>query len=453
MKKEKNYIVCDEFDILSYQEAKEELPPINNNYTLSRDWINQIGQELYNVLYKAKPKVNEQFTGDPSIAKIVEAFRLTKEAEELRQNCRFDQRSSTMSAVQLTTRILERLSSRHNHGIDHLVTMKTHDVDIADPNNSMAAEIRVMIAEATKEAEEDVEAINIAAGLLAGSEACPLDRKDVTLQNIYRLAEEIKNNPEVKKMIEFAGQMQQSANKLQASKLSHGVDELYEVGTGNDIPRLLPSELIKLRRNKKQFYLDFIEKKLMQYKLRGGTEPLEKGPVVVCVDVSGSMYADNKFNWAKAALLTLHNICSKQRRDLHVLLFNSGIMYDRRVLKSGVVDGKGIMDLLWFSPTGGTEFEYPLTRSREVIEEYESTSKKPDIIFITDGYASLSPSWKDQFKAAKRKIGFSLFTFFIGKEGDLPDRFRESVSDISDRCTAIPTVAEANDAYSTMFSI
>jgi uncharacterized protein with von Willebrand factor type A (vWA) domain len=453
MKREKNYIVCDDFDALTFKEEKKGLT--NGGFSISKvmsdQWLDQLGQEFYNLLYKAKPKVNDRYEGDPSISKIIEGFRLTKEVEQLRQKSRFDQKVATVSAVQLVERIADKLSQRNGRGNACLEAMNTSKIDIDDVNSGPATEVRLLINEAVKEAGKDVEAIQIAAGMLAGSEACPLDRKDVTLKQICELAELVKNNPEVKKMIDMAGQFQQSANKQQASKLSHGVDEIYEVGIGNDLGRLLPVELIKLRRAKSQFYLDFIEKKLMTYKLRGGTEPLEKGPVVACVDVSGSM--QRIFYWAKAALLVLHNICVKQRRDLHVIFFNSGIMFDRCVLKNGVVDGVGLMELISFWPEGGTDFEYPLTRSKEIIDEYESTAKKPDIIFITDGGATLQPEWKEKFKSEKRKVGFSLFTFFIGDGGEV-SQFRNAVADISDRCAVLNSVAMGDESkYRDMFTI
>ncbi len=457
-----NYIVRDEFDRLAFEDSTKDLslelkPSKHTDTSLSEDWVKNLGQEFYSLLYKSKPRVNGQFDGDPSIANLVEGFRLTDEVEELRSKSKFNQKTSAVAAWTLSSKIVDSLMRNSQRGMSYLSEMSQHGTDIDDVNSDSATELRLLINTATKDAQKYTDSLEIAAGLLAGSQASPLESPDVDEAELLTLSRMIRQNPEVMKMIKMTGQMETSARKAQDSKLTHGVDELYEVGTGRDIHRLLPSEFIKMKRNKRQFCMDFVEGKLMQYKLRGGTEPLEKGPVVVMIDVSFSMLADDKFTWSKAVLLTLHKLCKEQHRDLHAILFNAGVMFDRKLLESGKVVGKNIIDLLKFFPCGGTDFMYPLSRAASVVERSQDTSKKPDMLLVTDGFAPLTLDWKSKFLARKRKIGFSLHSFLISsehEEGGLLQKFKDSVKDISDLCAVIPTVQKVSDEqYKNLFSI
>lgn len=441
------YIVRDQFDSMAFKEAMNAMPDEKDwlEKSTSSTWLSNVAQELYSVLYKATPRKNDNYEGDPSIINIVDGFMLSPDCEKLRQESKFNQNRSASTAMTLSRKLFEKVDNKRNPDTHYQGTF-----DVSDPNNEVATELRLIINEAVQEANEECEALGTAAGLLAGKDACPFNTKDVSLQHIKTLAALIRSNPEYRKLMELAGQFKQSARKQQASKLSHGVDELYEVGTGNDIQRLLPSELIKLKRNKRQFNLDFVEKKLMQYKLRGGSTPLEKGPVVCCVDMSISMLEAARHIKAKACLLTLHRICQEQKRDLHAILFNAGVMNNKPFLKKGIVSGTNIIDTLMAQPVGGTSFMYPLSEAVKIIKGYKGEGQRPDIVMLTDGFAAMDDKFIQQFKADKKEQGFSLYTYFIGKEHHPSyEQLKKVVQQLSDKYVEL----EDGEDYSEVFKI
>jgi uncharacterized protein with von Willebrand factor type A (vWA) domain len=61
---------------------------------------------------------------------------------------------------------------------------------------------------------------------------------------------------------------------------------------------------------------------------------------------------------------------------------------------------------------GGTHFESPLTRAREIIEQAMDFTRA-DIVFITDGIASVSDGFLQDFEAFKRRTGTRIFTVLV----------------------------------------
>ena len=88
-----------------------------------------------------------------------------------------------------------------------------------------------------------------------------------------------------KLMAQVIGRMRRLAVYKQKTKLNQARDEIYDIGLGSDLSRVLPAELVLLGSptGKGEFRRRFVEEKLMQYELRG-TEKQGKGPIIVCVD-------------------------------------------------------------------------------------------------------------------------------------------------------------------------
>ena len=73
-------------------------------------------------------------------------------------------------------------------------------------------------------------------------------------------------------------------------KVKKGLEDFYSVKQGSDLSHLIPTELLRLINpdTELQFFLDFIDGKTLQYEVRG-KEKKAKGPIIVCLDSSGSM--------------------------------------------------------------------------------------------------------------------------------------------------------------------
>ena len=96
---------------------------------------------------------------------------------------------------------------------------------------------------------------------------------------------------------------------------------------------MLPSELLNLEDEnlKYLFYAKYLENSLLTYEIKGKDEIEKneteekisnKGPIVVCLDTSGSMKGTPLLR-AKALVLSITKILREENRELYVILFGA----------------------------------------------------------------------------------------------------------------------------------
>ena len=122
------------------------------------------------------------------------------------------------------------------------------------------------------------------------------------------LGRHLATNPKIQKLAALVGRMRQQARALRRTVFERATAELYDVGRGAEVSRLLPAELLALRHRvlRRDFLRRLVASDLLQYSLRA-PEDAGRGPMVVCIDGSSSM-AGEKEIWAKAVSLTLLDI-------------------------------------------------------------------------------------------------------------------------------------------------
>jgi uncharacterized protein with von Willebrand factor type A (vWA) domain len=249
------------------------------------------------------------------------------------------------------------------------------------------------------------------------------------------LGKHLAGNEKLKKLAQMVGRMKQHALALRRKIFERTNEELFEVGLGAEVSRLLPHELVTLHHPilRKDFTRRFIESELLLYSLRG-IEEKGKGPVVVCLDGSSSMAGDKEV-WAKALTLTLLEIARRQRRLFRSICFSSADtplrILDLNPRERYEVEMDKVMDLAEYFPGGGTDFETPLNAARECIQH--SRFKRGDIVFITDGECQVNPQWAEQFRADKEAMGFSLFSILI----DVGSSSMNVLKEFSDKITTV----------------
>ncbi|MBI3802036.1 MAG: VWA domain-containing protein, partial [Deltaproteobacteria bacterium] len=249
------------------------------------------------------------------------------------------------------------------------------------------------------------------------------------------LGKHLAGNDKLKKLAQMVGRMKQHALALRRKIFERTSEELFEVGLGNEVSRLLPHELVTLHHPvlRKDFTRRFIEGELLLYSLRG-IEEKGKGPVVVCLDGSSSMMGDKEV-WAKALALTLMEIARRQRRLFRSICFSSADtplqILDLNPRERYEVEMDKVMELAEYFPGGGTDFEKPLDAARECVQQ--SRFKRGDIVFITDGECQVRPDWAERFRADKEEMGFSLFSILI----DVGSSSMNVLKEFSDKITTV----------------
>lgn len=237
------------------------------------------------------------------------------------------------------------------------------------------------------------------------------------------------NNEKFRKIAKLLGPLKRMAFGEQKKKVTNASEEIFNVKTGNDLPRVLPTEMLMLGDDDMciDFFRRFTEESLLQYEMRG-TEKICKGDVIFCEDGSGSMYGDREV-WAKAVGLALLQVSHSQKRGFYGIHFGSpGEYMTFEFAPDGSVDTfhKGakkhlskLDGTILFAETffnGGTDFHTPLTVALDRLRaQYEATGAvKADIVFVTDGQCSVSDDWMKAFKEEQARIGFRVWGVIIG---------------------------------------
>lgn len=249
------------------------------------------------------------------------------------------------------------------------------------------------------------------------------------------LGKKLADNPKLKKLGQMVGRMRQYALALRRKMFERADQEMYEVGMGAELSRLLPHELLALRHPilRRDFARRFLDAELLQYALRAPDEK-GKGPMIVCLDGSSSMAGDKEI-WSKAVSLTLLDIAQRQRRLFRSICFSSADMplqvLDLNRRQRYVAEMNKVMELAEYFPGGGTDFQQPLSAALECLQQ--ARHRRGDIVFITDGECRVDAQWLDEFKRAKDRLGFSVLSVLI----DVGSSTLGTLKDFSDKITTI----------------
>ncbi len=278
---------------------------------------------------------------------------------------------------------------------------------VANNSEQIRSDVRAAAEKARKKSEETTDIIN-------GYSNEPGTLKDtMTFKQKIELASKLKNNHKLNEISKIAGRFRRLALHKQATKVKHGFDDIVSIEQGNDLGRILPVELVKLKHPllKLQFYRDFTEKSLLQYKMEG-KEKVGQGPMVVLIDESGSMSGKREI-WAKGFALGLMSIARKQKRTFAVVHFSGSDSYKKVIFKNGMFSSDKMVEMVEHFFGGGTCFETPLRKARGIIKGEKKDFEKSDIVLITDGEAEITQDTIDKQAAMKKEFGTTLYTIVI----------------------------------------
>jgi uncharacterized protein with von Willebrand factor type A (vWA) domain len=261
------------------------------------------------------------------------------------------------------------------------------------------------------------------------------------------LGRRLARSPKLKRLAAIVGRMRQQALALRKRPFERSSEEVFEVRLGSDLERLLPPELLALHHPvlRRDFARRLVEGQLLSYSLRGADER-GRGPMIVCLDGSGSMSGDKEI-WSKAVALTLLEIARRQRRLFRFICFSSAdtplFTLDLNPRERHEVQIDRALEVAEYFPGGGTDFEVPLDAAVDCLRV--ARYRRGDVVLITDGECRVSPEWQARFRAEKDRLGFSLFSVLI----DVGPSTVGTLAELSDRVTAVSTLTD--DAARELF--
>ncbi|GAE93035.1 hypothetical protein JCM21714_2065 [Gracilibacillus boraciitolerans JCM 21714] len=294
-----------------------------------------------------------------------------------------------------------------------------------DKNSDQLSQI---LTEATKEAKQTkVNMENFLGGMEAGKGQAEM-KKIPPLRDQFTLAAHLKTNHKMKRIAEWTGRFKRIAQSKQKQKSKESISK-SGVTTGNEIDRILPSEMLYLAipQAKADFLRRLAEGQTLQYNSEGKST-LGKGSIILCLDQSGSMRKLD--DQSKGFALALMSIAKKQKRDFALINF-SDKAYNKEYPK-GKISTSQMVELCNNFLDGGTNFTQPLMLSEKIINK--SRFKDADIIFITDGQDNISQDFITSFNRHKEKDKFQVLSLLIGNQAKrrTVDMFSDSVFHAND---------------------
>lgn len=318
---------------------------------------------------------------------------------------------------------------------EQLASLKAYQAELADEN--IPDHIRKKLARFSQTLSDISDKYDEVKGFLAACPDASFSYADLqnSSEDFSALARVIQNNSSIKDLVRKMGRNYISEEKKKQSRIPEASrSEVHGTHRSDDLMRLLPSELINLEDETLEnlFYARLLEKNLLTYELSGTqivdgetTEEQQKrsGPVVACLDTSGSMLGDPMLK-AKALLLAIANILKQEDRSLYVLLFGSNGEV-RELAMDAENNATGLLKFLQQGFGGGTDFETPLKRASEIISQ-ESDYIKADILMISDGDCSLSDDFSAWLKKEKTRLDCSIYSVLCAG-GRVKDGFSDEV--------------------------
>lgn len=253
----------------------------------------------------------------------------------------------------------------------------------------------------TQEAAEALDGVNFGWGTGQGTHQ-PVDGVS------YRtLAGRLRNDSRLLDIARLAGRFKRILANKRRQRVLHGADEVTDVEQGAELARLLPAELARLThpRHRLAVLRDYAERQCLQYQLIG-SETLGKGPLVVCLDKSGSMDGTSDV-WATALALALLDVARRERRAFALLSFDDGIRHEEVVPAGGELPERA----LFVSCAGGTDISAAVTRGLDIIESHPGRLRKADIVLVTDGQSDTDEA--PALRARAGTLGASILGFGI----------------------------------------
>lgn len=221
-------------------------------------------------------------------------------------------------------------------------------------------------------------------------------------------AKSLQSDPNLQQLADLLGRMHTSQMEKVWEKMEEtvsqpefkpnatGKSEIVGIHSSDRISALLPSEIALLSTPETEviFSKKYVEKKLLTFQYRSwdkiaGTPKKEekeiqtykddKGPIILIIDTSGSMYGDPE-RIAKALAFGILEIALKDKRKAYIISFSSGIA-TIEVTHIGK-DLTRMIDFLQMSFHGSTNLQPALAQALKLLdtEAYE----KADVLVISD---------------------------------------------------------------------
>jgi len=451
----KSVLNTDAFDRWRFEqlfEMSENMQKIERNGRNTVPSFRPLMGDMWASLFKMKPEILAEVPDELQMNKqLMERIMTDKGFEEFRAYTRLDDLASALGTMKYSETVLKWIDDQagQNQTLQNALQQMMSSDGANQQAGQQAAEalaetleqngqsLAESLQSAAKEAIQTKESLkSLLGGMKAGSGEAEL--KKVPLRDQLKLAEHLSHDRKLKEIAEWAGRMKLIAQRKQRSKLQESIDR-SGITMGNQVEKLLPSELAAFASptTKHDFLRRFVEGQTLLFDTTG-KERLGKGPIILCLDQSGSMSGQETIS--KGFTLALMSIARKQRRDFALILFSSRAM-EPILYPHGKITIDDMIQLANTFLDGGTNFISPLQKATEVVRS--NRFRKADVIFVTE--ADIPDDFLKYWNDLKESKDFRVLSLLIGTKRDA------TVKLFSDR--VVKASGFQDDAVHTAFEI
>ncbi len=281
------------------------------------------------------------------------------------------------------------------------------------------------VDEILDKAKNDTEQANEGLSQLHGDQA-GVGKHTNDLAEKRALAKRLQNNPKLKQIAKRLGFLRRIwLERKRARKARSSFESIAGAEFSNQVTKAFPSELALAAtpQGKALFALKYSQRTLLTKDYVAHRKDLGKGPIVMYVDISGSMSGEAEL-WSKAIALLIAEEALKEKRAVQIHLFDVRIA-DSVVLEAGRSDNNDLLDFVstWHLG-GGTSFNAVLAHAVTSAK----ISDKSDVLMITDGCSEVHEHTIRNVNQLKERTGAMWSTICIGIAGqDVLKRFSDEV--------------------------
>lgn len=289
--------------------------------------------------------------------------------------------------------------------------------------------------EQLKVLKDVIESLGLEPGYLLDLSSGSVNYSD--LEQLKKWAKYLADDKGVKALCEMIGRLRQvgQSEKIETIKTAVKIpemvfdddskQEIIGIKLGKDLEHVLPSELALMSNPDTDilFDLKYVESSLMCFDMAGIAaeyidqeieieqaviEENKKGPMIICIDTSGSMHGSPE-TIAKALTLYLSTQAKKEKRDCYLINFSTSI----EVLD--LSQGYSISTLLAFlkkSFYGGTDVAPAMIHGIDIMQK--DSFKNADMLIISDFVMSSLPSYCLEQINTQRELGNRFYSLCIG---------------------------------------
>ncbi len=231
------------------------------------------------------------------------------------------------------------------------------------------------------------------------------------LEEKRALANKLSYNKQLKALVKKLGALRQVWTERKRAKSSKAN---YEVITGakfsDDVTKAFPAEiaLAGSPEGRALFAVKYSQRTLLTKDYEAQRKDLGKGPIVMYVDVSGSMGGESEL-WSKAITFVIAEDALKERRGVEIHLFDTRVEQSIS-LSADRKNNKELLDFVGgWSLGGGTSFNAVLSHA----VSNSLADSRSDVIMITDGHSDVNDTIVRSLNKFKQSSGTQWSTLCI----------------------------------------